>query len=144
MLENRDILLRPGIIALADIVMDLVNVYSLPVESIQFRERKAFLYTASPAGKDARSSGEENLVAHQHQLNTYIEQQDTVIIPSQLEQPATQPPLPQGRALAVVKGQHRLVDGRRVELIQDEVPPVVSSPGSATTTATTAAVGGTE
>ena len=138
LIDNRDNFLRPGFIALADVVIDRIDGYQLPIESVQFRDRKAFLYTAD-AGENIGDGGAAraiDMIAHRHELTTYIEQQDSVIIPTQLEVPATRPPLPKGQALAVVRGQHRLVDGRRVTIVEpddepgDEAFPPPANPAS--------------
>ena len=122
LLDNRDNWLRPGFIALADVVIDRIDGYELPLESVQFRDRKAFLYTAANDGDSPLPEGEDypQMTARRHELTTYIEQQDSVIIPTRMEAPATEPPLPAGNALAVVKGQHRLVDGRLVKIVENE------------------------
>ena len=118
LIDNRDFALRPGFIALADIVIDRIDGYQLPIESIQLREGKKFLYTA----EQSKEAGDESdaMIARRHELTTYIDQKNSVIIPTQMAEPATSPPLPTGNALAVVQGQHRLVDGRRVNIVEPE------------------------
>ena len=133
LLDNKDNWLRPGFIALADIVIDRIDGYQLPIESVQFRDRKAFMYTADTENGVAPSGDESApIIAHRHELTTYIEQQDSVIIPTQLGKPATEPPLAKGNVLAVVKGQHRLVDGRRVTIVQPDTTHSSSGSGEST------------
>lgn len=119
LVDNQDGWLKPGYIALADIIIDRIDGYRVPTSSVQFRDRQAFLFTAQQeSGGDAAAG--EHLAARRHLLKTYIEQQDAILIPTRFGEPAVEPPLPGGEVLAVVKGQHRLVDGRRVEIMQRE------------------------
>ena len=122
LIDNRDRSLRPGFIALADIVIDRIDGYRLPTASVQFRDRKAFLFTAA-AAKDAAPETDAGKFARRHELQTYIEQADSVIIPTRIGSPATQPPLPGGKTMAVVRGQHRLVDGRPLEIVNPDASP---------------------
>ncbi|MCA9270650.1 MAG: efflux RND transporter periplasmic adaptor subunit [Planctomycetales bacterium] len=125
LIDNADRSLKPGYIALADVVIDRLHGFRLPIDSVQFRDRKAYMFTAVNAdgGSSAGTAGQESLVARRHELQTYIEQKDYVILPTRLAAAATDPPLDGASAWAVSKGQHRLVDGRSLDVVARSAGP---------------------
>ncbi len=116
LLENREGRLRPGQIALAKIVTDRRTAYRFDSSSAVFRENRAYLYTVQGPGNvaPAASDGDAataNLRARVFELEpgNYVEQGFDLIV---FELP------PEHRTI-VTRGQHRLVDGRPVEIVPD-------------------------
>lgn len=113
--------LRPGYIALADVVIDRIEGYRVPISSVVFRDRQAFLYSAEPEETAANIMFTDvgrgtKFTARRHQLVKYIEQGQQLVIPFS-DELAAQPALPDKDPLAIVRGQHRLVDGRPLEIV---------------------------
>jgi len=96
-LNNRDGCWKPGLIALARIVVDQIEGYRIPIECAVFREKAAFLFTV-----------DEDLTAHRLPLKDWIEEGSDLVIRE----------LPPGQRKIVNRGQHRLVDGREVKLVE--------------------------
>jgi len=90
---------KPGLIALGHIVVQEMQGYRVPLASAVFREEEAFVFAADGSG-----------VARKVPIEHWIEQGRDLI----LEDLA-----PEHRRV-VVRGQHRLVDGRPVELVELE------------------------
>ncbi len=110
--------LRPGMVARADIVIDTVEAFRLPVEAAVVRDGDSLLYYVDEQAK-----------ARRFELGPTREQEGDLIVLD----------LPPEQRRVVIDGQHRLVDGRDVE-IYDAATAVADSPGAnaAATTATTA------
>lgn len=131
LLDNPNRLLKPGLVAKADFVINELEGYQIPVESVVFNDRTANLFFAvvsseSPttkidfAGMDLAEL--PNLVAQLVEIPSYIEQGRNFILPS----------IPGGHELLVVQGQHRLVEGRPLEamgMVQLDTSPLYSPPG---------------
>jgi len=88
--------LKPGLIARADIVLEEIEAFRLPVTSGVYRDGELFVFTVGDDGKAARFVLEDSL-----------EQGDDLIFRN----------LPESSRTVVVRGQHRLVEGREVEII---------------------------
>ena len=97
LLSNPDRRLKPGLIALAHIVVDAVCGFRVPVTSAVFRQGQTFLFSV---GADQR--------AHRFLPDRYIEQGPDLILSE----------LPPEHRTVVIRGQHRLVEGRPVERVQ--------------------------
>lgn len=116
LLDNPNRLLKPGLVAKADFVISEIEGYQIPVESVVFNDRTANLFFAavspeSPttkidfAGMDLAHV--PHLIAHRVEIPRYIEQGRHFILSS----------IPGNYELLVVQGQHRLVDGRPLEVM---------------------------
>jgi RND family efflux transporter MFP subunit len=104
LIDNADGRLRPGQVATARVVVDILHGYRLPMASAVFRDGRTILYTVGDDG-----------LAHSLALDRWIEQGSEIIVPD----------LPEEQRRVVVRGQHRLVDGREVEatpVTLDEAP----------------------
>ena len=88
---------RPGLIALAHIVLDRVRGFRIPLGCAVFRGGKTFLFAV-----------DDRLRARRIELADWIEQDSDLVL---LELP------PQQRRV-VTRGHHRLVDGREVRLVK--------------------------
>ncbi len=88
--------LRPGLIALAHIIVDRMQGFRLPVASAVFRDGATFAFAVDERGK-----------ARRFDLADYIEQGNDVILPE----------LSPDLRTVIVRGQHRLVDGRPVTIV---------------------------
>jgi len=102
-LPNTDGTWRPGLIAMAHIVLKEVDGFRVPMTSVVVRGDQTFLFTVAQATKDGKQGK-----AHRLPLEDWIEQ-NTDLILSELS--------PQDQ-LIVTRGQHRLVDGRDVLLVK--------------------------
>ena len=96
-LPNPDGRLKPGLIALGRIVIDSVEGFRVSVTSAVFRQGETFLFTVGDDGK-----------AHRFVLDHYIEQGPDLILSQ----------LPPAHRTVVVRGQHRLVEDRPLEVVQ--------------------------
>jgi multidrug efflux pump subunit AcrA (membrane-fusion protein) len=86
--------LKPGLIGLAHVVVQTVQGFRIPETAVVFREGRAFLFSVDSSG-----------VARQFVLEDWIEEGSDLILAE----------LPPEHRRIVVRGQHRLVDGRAVE-----------------------------
>jgi len=116
LLDNASRLLKPGIVAKADFVIREIDGYQVPVESVVFNDRVASLFFAQPATETATSTVDfvgmdvaevPNFVAHRIEIPNYIEQGRNFILSD----------LPGQHDLLIVQGQHRLVEGRPLEIM---------------------------
>jgi len=136
LLDNANRLLKPGIVAKADFVIREIDGYQVPVESVVFNDRVATLFFAQPATDQPTSTVDfvgmdvaevPNFVAHRIKIPNYIEQGKYFILSD----------LPGRHDLLIVQGQHRLVEGRPLEIMsgttqadsaeaspRSEVPPM--------------------
>lgn len=116
LLDNANRLLKPGIVAKADFVVREIDGYKVPVESVVFNDRVASLFFAQPATDHPTSSVDfvgmdvaevPNFVAHRIEIPSYIEQGRNFVLTD----------LPGKHDLLIVQGQHRLVEGRPLEIM---------------------------
>lgn len=119
-LDNPQRLLKPGVVAKADLVIDQWKGFRLPIESVIFRDDGTFVYLAKqlkPDGTDTmklvgvHSDETREFVAQEWKLNYYLEQGRELVIRD----------LPQDQQQLIVRGQHRLVDGRRIQVMSESV-----------------------
>ncbi len=122
-LDNPDGELKPGLVAEAQIVIDQVDGFRVPIEAAVMRGERSILFSVDEEAK-----------AQSFLLGERREQGGELIL---LE-------LPEEHRRVVVKGQHRLVDGREVEIYdtlpspgesQDRVDPLPSTTVSSRTNA---------
>jgi len=119
---NRDGALRPGLIALADIEVQKVRGFKIPTSSVLFRterdpksgarEKTASIFSVmnlDPAAKDrVPTVGDKaDYVAHRYRLGDWVEQDMHLVLTD----------LPEEHRNLVVRGQHRLVEDRPVEIV---------------------------
>ncbi len=116
LLDNSSRLLKPGIVAKADFVIREIDGYQVPVESVVFNDRVASLFFAQPATELPTSTIDfagmdiaevPNFIAHGIEIPNYIEQGRNFILSE----------LPGQHDLLIVQGQHRLVEGRPLEIM---------------------------
>ncbi|QDT68400.1 Antibiotic efflux pump periplasmic linker protein ArpA precursor [Planctomycetes bacterium MalM25] len=113
-IDNRDGLLRPGMVATADIVTDRILAYELPEAAVLFRADATYLYTVTgqPAAMPVLfwEAGETEVqYAKKVALTRWVDQGETILIPSD------------GAELSrvVTRGQQRLHDGQLIRTIAD-------------------------
>jgi len=97
LVENRDGRLKPGQIGVAHVVVDRIQGFRVPLTSAVFRDEQTFLFSVGEDGKAQRFG-----LAH------WIEQGPHLILME----------LPPEHRRVVVSGQHRLMDGHSVEVVQ--------------------------
>ena len=97
LLSNADGCWRPGLIAVGHIVVDRVDGFRIPMACAVFRDNETFLFTVDANGKAQRVD-----------LENWIEQGGDLVITD----------LAPTERLVVKRGQHRLVEGREVELVR--------------------------
>ncbi len=121
---------RPGQIALAHIVVDHVTGYKLPVAAAIYRDDNAYIYSVSPEApaegmsttssqntSEQESSPNPLFRANKIKLAEYVEQGSDLIIPEGNLAPKD--------LTVIVRGQHRVVDGRLVEIVPNNSGPSV-------------------
>ncbi|MGI9427933.1 MAG: efflux RND transporter periplasmic adaptor subunit [Bythopirellula sp.] len=118
-LANDDRLLRPGMVATADIVTARIPGYQVPEAAVIFRQRNAYLFTidheAAPLEMLYWQLGETNIYrARRVDLNQWIDQGEFVIVPAD-----------ESRLQAVItRGQFRLANQQVVRVMNlDELSP---------------------
>ncbi len=99
LLANADGSWRPGLIALGHIVVDRIDGFRIPMNCAVFRDNETFLFTVDANGKARRVD-----------LENWIEQGGDLVIRD----------LAPTERLVVKRGQHRLVEGREVELVRTD------------------------
>lgn len=99
LIDNEKQELRPGLVATAHIVVAKLNAFLLPMASAVHRDGKVLIYSVGNDG-----------LAHVHELTRWIEQGQEILVPE----------IPPEHRQIVVRGQHRLVEGRAVEIIPSE------------------------
>ena len=90
-------MLKPGLIGLARIVVDRIDGFRVPEASIVLRDDQRLLFSVS-----------ESDVAQAYTVTDWIQQEGDFILRE----------LPSEHRKVVVRGQHRLVDGRPVVLVE--------------------------
>lgn len=113
--------LKPGLIALANVEVQEIHGYRLPVSSVQFRIERdphtgarrevGFIFSVAKPSQSKRSKSDEtqnnSIVAQRFQLGDWVEQDMNLVLSD----------LPEKHHTVVVRGQHRLVEGRPVEIV---------------------------
>jgi membrane fusion protein (multidrug efflux system) len=113
-IPNDDGLLRPGMVATADLVIDRIDAYEAPETAVVFRSEGAFLFTVEEQLATAQAMfwpvGETPLLrARRIDLRDWIDQGSTVLLPASDLKIST----------VVVRGQQRLRDGQVVRAIDE-------------------------
>lgn len=96
LIDNADGLLRPGEIGRGHIVVDRVEGYRIPQAASVKRQDLTLVFAV-----------DENDVARAVVLENWIEQGEDLIITD----------LPEDRRAIIVRGQHRLIDGQAIQLV---------------------------
>ena len=126
LIPNEEGLLRPGMVATAEVVTDRILAYRAPEASVLFRADQTFLYTVSPQTADLKvmfwEVGQTDVMrAERRDLTTFIDQGDAILLPaSSLDLDSV-----------VVRGQQRLRDGQLVRIVNEEAARAPSSVGVA-------------
>ncbi len=116
LLDNSQRLLKPGVVGKADFVIREIDGFQIPVESVVFNDRVASIFFAQMAPDQATSTVDfagmdvaevPNYVAHRIEIPSYIEQGRNFVLAD----------LPKNHELLIVQGQHRLVEGRPLEIM---------------------------
>ncbi len=97
-IPNADGAIRPGLIGVGEIVVEHLEGFRVPFSSVVFRDRKAMIFSV---GEDDR--------AHPWELHHWVEQGPDIVFDE----------LPNSMRRVVVRGQHRLMDGREVEITKN-------------------------
>lgn len=111
LIDNSEGLLRPGMVATADIVIDRVRAYRLPDVSVIFRDGDAYLFSvqsdSAPMEAMFWQVGETDLhLSKRIEVNRWVDQGEKIIVPTD------------GDAMPVViRGQQRLRDGQHVRVV---------------------------
>jgi RND family efflux transporter MFP subunit len=122
LLSNKEGRLRPGQIALANIVIDRITGFRLPLSAAIYREDNAYLFAVVADPKDKKQ-----LRAKRLNLEEYVEQGSDLIIP--------EAQVPADYRTVVVRGQHRIVSGRLVTIVPNQSSGSGSDPVTTTKTA---------
>ncbi len=108
LIDNRNAKLRPGLVATAQIAVAKLNAFILPMDCAVHRDGKLQVF----------SVGEDEL-AHSYELSRWIEQGSHIVVPD----------LPADHRRIVIRGQHRLVDGRAVDVTLEDSLADAPDPG---------------
>ncbi|TWT95807.1 Toluene efflux pump periplasmic linker protein TtgA precursor [Botrimarina colliarenosi] len=125
--DNDSGLLRPGMVATAEIVTDRVLAYSAPESAVLFRSGQTYLFTVEddPVTMPVMfwDVGESQVQrARRVNLDRWIDQGESILIPAD----AT------SLGPVVTRGQERLRDGQLVRVTADDTEPAVLSRASVT------------
>ncbi|PQO42461.1 efflux RND transporter periplasmic adaptor subunit [Blastopirellula marina] len=131
LLDNPNRLLKPGVVAKADFVISELDGYQVPVDSVVFNDRTANLFFAEVSSENPTTKVDfvgmdvaelPAFVARRVEVANYIEQGRYFILTE----------IPGHHELLVVQGQHRLIDGRPLEIMSSQPGPngSILSPGS--------------
>ena len=123
LLANSTGMLRPGMVASARLVTSRVYGFRIPTVSVVFRSNRAYVYTVDREPADIHAMywhvGEGEVQrARRVELQRWVEQGPDVIVPLADYDLRT----------AVIRGQHRLVDGQFVRVVPFDAPntPMIS------------------
>ena len=112
LIPNDDGLLRPGMVATAEIVTDKILAYEVPESSILFRQGQTYLFTLDeePADMKVMFWDVDQTTVHRArrvELNDLVDQGDKILLPSHVNEVAS----------VVTRGQQRLRDGQLVRVV---------------------------
>jgi RND family efflux transporter MFP subunit len=116
-LSNNDRLLRAGMVATADLVVDQIEGYRLPAVSVIYRQDRAYVFYVEPQETQLEmlywTLGPTTVYrARRVELPRWVDQGQQVVVP------ATDLQLPN----VVTRGQHRLGDGQLIRFTAKEGP----------------------
>lgn len=97
LIDNEAGRLKPGLVAIGHIVTSQLTGYRLPMASAVYRDGKTYLFSVGDDG-----------CAHTCAIDRWIEQGRDIVVPE----------IPEQHRQVVVRGQHRLIDGRTVEVTE--------------------------
>lgn len=98
-IPNTDHAIRPGLIGAGEIVVERMKGFRVPFSSVVFRDNKAMIFAVCEGDR-----------AKPWVLNHWVEQGAEVVFDD----------LPDSMRRIVIRGQHRLMDGREVEITGEE------------------------
>jgi membrane fusion protein (multidrug efflux system) len=125
-LDNRQGLVKPGMVARAKIVTARTDGYRVPATSVIFRGNRASLFTVRPESAAVEAmffpvGSQQVYRAEQIELQNWLEQSGEVLFSDAIDEATA----------TVVRGQHRLIDGQFVEIVpSDEAPSLPAEPVS--------------
>lgn len=108
-IDNPNDELKPGLVAEAQIVLDTIEGFRVPIEAAVMRGDRTILYSIDGEAK-----------AQSYELGDRREQNGELILLD----------LPEEYRRVVVRGQHRLVDGREVEIYDTMQASGIAEPGT--------------
>ena len=113
LLQNTDRTLKPGLVARADIIVDRISGYRVPLSSALQIDEDMYLYSVVPQKRSEKDLPDErdqpSLIAQRWKIDRWIEQGADMIMPYVAPEHQT----------VVIRGQHRLYHGRPVTLVND-------------------------
>ena len=114
-LPNKDRLLRPGMVATAELVTARVSGFKIPEEAVIFRQRNAFLFTLESEPNQMEmlywELGQAEVYrARRVDLTQWIDQGAHVIVPADAAE----------LQAVITRGQFRLADGQLVRIMNPE------------------------
>lgn len=110
--------LRPGQIAIGQLIIDRVEGVEFPLTAAQFTDNRAFVYSVDGQGSTVippEDSADYLAVRHELGPGSYLEQGANMVV---FDFPAS---------TVVLRGQHRLVDGRPVKVLTQVDSDVLGS-----------------
>ena len=115
LLQNTDRTLKPGLVARADIIVDHLSGYRVPLSSALQIDGDMYLYSVARQEKSEQNLLDDrdrsSLIAQRWKVNRWIEQGADMIMPDVAPEHQT----------VVIRGQHRLYHGRPVTLVNDDL-----------------------
>ncbi len=112
LISNQEGDLKPGLIAVAHIVVDTIrDGFRLPIAAAVERDGRMMLFSVGP-----------DLKAREWPLDRWLEQSHELILTE----------LPPEHRRVVVRGQHRLVDGRTVDIVDSQQDSLTAGEPSST------------
>ena len=115
LLQNTDRTLKPGLVARADIIVDRLLGYRVPLSSALQIDGDMYLYSVTQQEKSEHNLPDDrdrpSLIAQRWKVNRWIEQGVDMIMPDVAPEHQT----------VVIRGQHRLYHGRPVILVNDDL-----------------------
>lgn len=117
LIPNGEGLLRPGMVATAEIVTDRVFAYALPEAAVLFREGKTYAFALEPERADLKVmfwdlGPTEVWRSRRLELTRWVDQGETVLLPAEGAEPRT----------VVTRGHQRLRDGQLVRVVGQGPP----------------------
>lgn len=117
-IDNADTLLRPGMVATAEIVTDRVWAYAVPEPAVLFREDATYAFTVEEVDAPLEIMFWDIAQVKLHrarrfELTRWIDQGDDVLVPAEGLDVAS----------IVTRGQQRLRDGQLVRVVEPDSAP---------------------
>lgn len=118
---NDEGLIRPGMVATAQVVTDRLPAYKIPESAVLFRDRRAHVFTIDaetiPMQMMFWDVGTTQVAkARRVELQRWIDQGDDIIVPADAVELSS----------VVIRGQQRLSDAQWVRIVDDDGAPTVA------------------